>query len=99
MEKFLVGYKGNKNVVGGDEEKKARKREYEVKSLQRSFLPSWKEKWAWLRYVITNGTGKMYCKVCRKHESSGTFVTGSQNFKVESIKAHQKSESHVKWEG
>ena len=79
MEKFLVGYTASK--VTKDEDKRARKRQYEEKR-SRSFIPSWKDQWDWLEYVVMNGEGKMFCTICRKYETSGTFVTGSQNFKV-----------------
>ena len=79
MEKFLVGYTTSK--VKKDEDKRARKHQYEEKR-SRSFIPSWKDQWDWLEYVVMNGEGKMFCTICRKYETSGTFVTGSQNFKV-----------------
>ena len=37
---------------------------------------------------------RMFCTICKKCETSGTFVTGSTNFKVESINFHGKSASH-----
>ena len=40
--------------------------------------------------------GKMYCRVCKKYETTGTFVTGCSNFKIESIKAHDTSAGHQK---
>lgn len=38
---------------------------------------------------------KMFCKICPMYETSGVFVTGSTNFKKESIVYHNKSGSHT----
>ena len=38
----------------------------------------------------------MYCKICQKYESIGTFVTGCRTFKIEGIRAHNTSNSHTK---
>ena len=43
------------------------------------------------------GTMRMYCQICRKYEKVGSFVVGSPVFKLESIKSHNTSASHVKW--
>ena len=40
-------------------------------------------------------TYRMFCKTCKRFEKSGTFVTGSTNFKLESIIYHDKSLSHI----
>ena len=37
---------------------------------------------------------RMFCTICKTFKTSGTFVTGSTNFKVESINFHGKSASH-----
>ena len=39
----------------------------------------------------------MFCKYCCKYEKAGSFVVGSPVFKLESIKAHNSSASHMKW--
>ena len=36
----------------------------------------------------------MYCTVCSRHETSGIFVKGSNNFKKESLRAHDVSHAH-----
>ena len=40
---------------------------------------------------------RMFCKYCCKYEKAGSFVIGSPVFKLESIKAHNSSASHMKW--
>ena len=50
----------------------------------------------WLEYHVTNGVGKMYCKICRKYERIGTFITGCRTFKIESIRSHNMSNDHTK---
>lgn len=37
---------------------------------------------------------RMFCKVDKLYEDHGSFVTGSQVYKLESLKAHDGSESH-----
>ena len=36
----------------------------------------------------------MFCNVCQKYEKHGIFISGSTNFKLESIKHHHESASH-----
>ena len=40
---------------------------------------------------------RMFCKYCCKYEKPGSFVVISPVFKLESIKAHNSSASHMKW--
>ena len=40
---------------------------------------------------------KMFCKYCCKYENAGSFIVSSPVFKLESIKAHNSSASHMKW--
>ena len=40
---------------------------------------------------------RMFCKYCCRYEKAGSFVVGSPVFKLESIKAHNSSASHMKW--
>ena len=41
----------------------------------------------------------MFCKLCRDNttcsDTSSTFVSGSQNFKIESVRSHQSSTGHT----
>ena len=66
----------------------------------------WNKKWLidedgevreWLRY--DESQNKMFCRCCT--DKNAVFVTGSSNFKLESIKAHAKSAAHswaeAKW--
>ena len=40
---------------------------------------------------------RIFCKYCCKYEKAGRFVVISPVFKLESIKAHNSSASHMKW--
>ena len=40
---------------------------------------------------------RMFCKNCCKFEKAGSFVVICPVFKLESIKAHNSSTSHMKW--
>ena len=63
-------------------------------SEKRNFVWSWTKDCPWLEY---DGE-KMRCKPCcsrtTKSDSSSVFVTGSTNFKIESIRSHEKSNGH-----
>lgn len=96
MEKFLENYQGpSAKRKRTESETLEKKRAYDQKKRVRKFIPSWKNEYQWLEYNAEKEN--MFCRVCRQHERVGTFVTGSANFKLESIKAHAESESHVKW--
>jgi len=36
----------------------------------------------------------MFCDICRRYDSSGSFSVGNTNFKLEIIKVHARLESH-----
>ena len=40
---------------------------------------------------------RMFCKYCCKYEKAGSFVVIFPVFKLESIKTHNSSTSHMKW--
>ena len=51
----------------------------------------------WLQYDVERD--HMFCHDCRIHASGkkrGLFVVGTQNFKLESIRKHEKSQAHMK---
>ena len=82
-----------------EEEKKVSAREYEIERRKRR----WNEKWRtesnreWLQYDVERDL--MFCHDCRIHaseEKRGPFVVGTQNFKLESIREHEKSQAHMK---
>ena len=66
----------------------------------------WNEKWKishkneareWLEYESDKEV--MFCKDCREYASGdaqkkGPFLVGTSNFKLESIKEHEKSQGH-----
>ena len=82
-----------------EEKKKVSAREYEIERRKRR----WNEKWKtesnreWLQYDVERD--HMFCHDCRIHasgEKRGPFVVGTQNFKLESIMEHEKSQAHMK---
>ena len=67
----------------------------------RSFLQSWKINREWLKYE----GGVMFCSICRGEEGDSSqtgaaskkvnsFVQGTTNFKLETIKDHEISKAH-----
>lgn len=38
----------------------------------------------------------MFCEVCKKYDTAGTFVTGCANLKIQTIKTRACSEGHLK---
>ena len=36
----------------------------------------------------------MFCSICRRYDHANTFAAGNSNFKLETVKAHTKSEGH-----
>ena len=76
-----------------DKEKKAKKREYEQRR-ERKYQIDWEKTYDWVEYNADEN--KMYCKICLTYEpeSKGTFVTGCNNFKPESLKAHHTATRH-----
>ena len=61
---------------------------------ERLFQSSWKNDFHWLEYNEEKLI--MTCKICMKYDDSGTLCTGCSNFKLESVKKHDASESHRK---
>lgn len=63
---------------------------------KRKFVRSWTKGFPWLEY---DGE-KMQCKLCcsrtTESDSLSVFVTGSTNFKFESIRSHEKSNGHTR---
>lgn len=66
----------------------------EKKKCSRIFQPSWKQTYPWLKFT----EGKMYCGTClaeRLANPTSAFVTGTENFRLDSIKSHGSSIPHV----
>ena len=65
----------------------------------RNFQPSWKKTFPWLRFIER----KMYCATCvdsnksteRLANPNSTFVTGTDNFRLDWIRSHESSIPHV----
>ena len=67
-------------------------------SSKRKFVRSWLKDFTWLTYDSEGN--RMFCKFCRDNptcsDSSSTFVSGSQNFKIESMRSHETSTGHTR---
>ena len=96
MEKFLKDYRPPppKKPKVSQEEKAKKAKKYEEDERVRVFQPNWLAKFDWLQHFQVNGVGRMYCKVCRKFDRTGIFVTGCTNYKMDTLKSHHTSESH-----
>ena len=75
-----------------ESEKQQKRKEYEESQRKRDFQHSWLQEFHWLTY--DGSVKKMYCKVCKEYESTGSFVTGSTSFTKTSVKAHEKADGH-----
>ena len=78
----------------GNEEELEKIRKYENEKRKRGFNPSWKATFEWLEYHVANNESEMFCGICRKYDRSSSFSLGNQIFKLETVKAHARSESH-----
>jgi hypothetical protein len=93
---ILTNYKGPPSKkCKTDEEVCQQKQEYDRTVRIWEFQPHWLKMFEWLEYHVTNGVGKMYCKICRKYERIETFITECRTFKIESIRSYNMSNRHV----
>ncbi|XP_069134264.1 zinc finger protein 862-like [Argopecten irradians] len=77
-----------------DEEVLASQRIYDQKQRVRKFQPTWQKTFTWLEYDPDIG---MFCTLCKTEKTStGSFITGCQNMRLETVKSHDNSESHRK---
>ena len=67
-------------------------------SSKRKFVRTWLKDFPWLTYDFE--ANRMFGKFCRDNttcsDSSSTFVSGSQNFKIESVRSHEASTGHTR---
>ena len=76
-----------------------RKRTYDQIKRKRKFQTSWQKNRNWL--VHNSEIDRMTCSVCIQYASSdldkkAVCVTGSSNFKLESVISHETSEQHLR---
>jgi hypothetical protein len=92
MQKFLVGYKPPpaKRIKTADE-RLDQQRKYEKEGRERLFLPKWRSEFCWLKHDPERG---MICSVCCETDPNGPFVTGTKNYKKETLIVHEKSYGH-----
>lgn len=63
---------------------------------QRSFLPKWKHEFSWL--IFDETSKKMTCAICKKYPAlvgKCDFITGTDNFKKETLQCHSISKKHI----
>jgi hypothetical protein len=78
-----------------EEEKLEEGREYDANRRNRTFQNNWLILYPWLEYAVTNGIGRMHCKVCRKRGAVGPFgSSGCTSFKKATVKTHNDSQVH-----
>lgn len=59
---------------------------------ERTFVPSWLEKYEWLRYDAASNL--MYCALCIKYQKSNAFTEGCQNFRRDNLNKHINTNDH-----
>ena len=59
---------------------------------ERTFVPSWLEKYDWLRY--DSESNHMYCVLCIKYQKSNAFTEGCQNFRRDNLNKHINTNDH-----
>ena len=75
-----------------------RDQEYESKHHKRLFQEGWKKDRPWLRVVMADEVQVMFCNYCIAaggQSDKNVFVKGCSNLKLESIKYHETSNSHL----
>ena len=97
MHRYLTGVA--KPEVKRKVEKRERDTLYDQQKRQRGYLKVWERDHTWLSYDDDNDL--MFCKVCRTHNVTGVrgknaFLTGTDNFRPDSLRAHSTSEAHTR---
>ncbi|XP_060553485.1 zinc finger protein 862-like [Ruditapes philippinarum] len=94
MWRFLDGVSEPKKKKLSADDKRKYFNEYEKNKRSRSFLLDWKKERPWLE----NTENGMKCSYCNEYESKrqSLFVQGCKSYKIETIKLHEQSKSHLK---
>ncbi|XP_060563884.1 uncharacterized protein LOC132723223 [Ruditapes philippinarum] len=94
MWRFLDGVSQPKKKKLSADDKRKYFNEYEKNKRSRSFLLDWKKERPWLE----NTENGMKCSYCNEYESKrqSLFVQGCKSYKIETIKLHEQSKSHLK---
>ena len=92
-----------KKAKSGENQSAKRFRQYDKQTRQRKFQSAWKKddqgrEREWL--VFDDEMESMFCSACRffaktDQDKKGPFVVGTNKFKLENIKAHELSKSHI----
>ena len=95
MHRYLAGVA--KPAVKRVLEKRDRDNSYDKTKRKRGYLKSWETDFAWLSFDDQHST--MFCKLCRKFQATGVrgknaFISGTDNFRPDTLRAHALSEAH-----
>ena len=92
-----------KKAKSGENQSAERFKQYDKQTRQRKFQSAWKkddqgQEREWL--VFDDEMESMFCSACRTfaqadQDKKGPFVVGTNKFKLENIKAHELSKSHI----
>ena len=92
-----------KKAKSGENQSAERFKQYDKQTRQRKFQSAWKKddqgrEREWL--VFDDEMESMFCSACRTfaktdQDKKGPFVVGTNKFKLENIKAHELSKSHI----
>lgn len=58
-------------------------------------MPQWKENWPSVEYAEDDD--KMYCTICKKFpniSNGNIMLQGTDNYRIETLKAHEQSSVH-----
>lgn len=92
--KYVEGAKPGKRqkTTPTSEEKKNSKQNYELKR-ERKFQKQWLINRSWLRF--DDSQNQMFCTSCETNNVDSAFTKGTSNFKLEAIRQHESSKTHV----
>lgn len=81
------------NKIVSEDEKKNAKKDYEINKRERKFQVQWQDKRPWLSF--NKAENNMFCISCRTEKVDSAFANGTNNFKIEAVKQHEASKSHL----
>ena len=87
IREFLLSNKTTKGLKRASDDSTGGSTSTCKSSSKLKFVQAWLKDFPWLTYDVE--ANQMFCKLCRDNttctDSSSTFVSGSQNFKIESV--------------
>ena len=90
----LASLPGGTQPLGVQEEPPSRLQASAVPADKRSrkFAKKWLDKFTWLRYDELADC--MYCALCKKHNRTGPWVSGTDNFRRKTLLCHLTTQDH-----